>query len=252
MRMLNVLVCGVCGKMGGNVCDILRENKKMRVVCGVDKRRKILSLPVYSDFSEVKEDIDVVIDFSSPAVLKEELEWAIMKDVPVVLAPTGYSAEDSDYIQRLSEHIAIFRTANFSFGINLLLKLVREASETLGDSFDAEIVEKHHRMKTDAPSGTALMLADCIKEACGGTKQYVFGREGQTGARGNEIGVHSVRGGTIVGEHEVIFAGEEEIITLSHCALSKKIFADGAVKAAEWIIGKPSGLYGMDDLTESL
>lgn len=250
--MRKALICGICGKMGGIVCDILENGGKIKAACGVDLQGgKNRNLPVYKSFNEVNGDADVIIDFSSPAVLKDELEWAKTNNVPVVLAPTGYTPQDFDFIEKSSKHIAIFKTANFSLGINLLVKLVQNAAKTLGTDFDIEIVEKHHRLKKDAPSGTALMLADGVNGAYGGSKKYVCGREGM-GARGGEIGIHSVRGGSIVGEHEVIFAGSDEIITLAHSALSKKIFAAGAVKAAEWIIGKPAGLYDMDDLLESL
>lgn len=252
MRMIKALICGACGKMGGTVCGILHSGGKIKAVCGVDyKRGENFPFPVYDDFSSVAENIDIIIDFSAPAVLKGELEWAIKNNVPVVLAPTGYTQEDLNLIKKSAEKIAIFKSANFSVGINLLAKLVRKAAETLGSDFDIEIVEKHHSLKTDAPSGTALMLAESANRAFSGEKRYVCGRQGITGPRKDEIGIHSVRGGTIVGEHEVIFAGDGEIITFSHSAQSKKIFAAGAVKAAEWLIGKPAGLYDMDDLTES-
>ena len=147
-----------------------------------------------------------------------------------------------------SKKIAIFRTANFSVGVNLLVKLVKEAAEALGEQFDIEIIEKHHNRKVDAPSGTALMLADGANAAFGGEKEFLYGREGAVGKRKSEIGIHAVRGGTIVGEHDVMFAGEDEIITLSHSARSKRVFAAGAVKAAKWLVGKSSGKYDMNDV----
>ena len=205
-------------------------------------------IPVYSSFDDVKEKVDVIIDFSSPAALKGELEWAVKNGVPAVLASTGYSAEDLKYIDECSKKIAIFRTANFSVGVNLLVKLVKEAAEALGEQFDIEIIEKHHNRKVDAPSGTALMLADGANAAFGGEKEFLYGREGAVGKRKSEIGIHAVRGGTIVGEHDVMFAGEDEIITLSHSARSKRVFAAGAVKAAKWLVGKPSGKYDMNDV----
>lgn len=241
--MIDVLVCGIGGKMGKTVCEVISADGEVRVACGVDICARDLNIPVYSSFCDVKESVDVVIDFSSPSALFDELEWAKTKHVPVILAATGYSEEDLHYIKMCSNEIAIFKTANFSLGINLLAKLVREAAVTLGDKFDIEIIEKHHRFKADSPSGTALMLAESANMAFGGKKPFVCGRFGATGNRGTEIGLHAVRGGNIVGEHEVIFAGEDEIVTISHSARSKKVFAEGAIKAAKWIVGKPYGLY---------
>ncbi|MCD8294448.1 MAG: 4-hydroxy-tetrahydrodipicolinate reductase [Clostridia bacterium] len=247
--MIKVLICGIGGHMGANVNALVSQEPDAEVVCGVDLHApETIKVPVYASFKDVKEDVDVVIDFSSPAVLKSELAWAAEKKVPLVLATTGYTEEDLKAIDETSEKTAVFRTANFSLGINLLVKLVKEAASVLGDAFDVEIIEMHHNQKKDAPSGTALMLADSINEVYGGSREYMNGREGQVGKRGNEIGIHAVRGGTIVGEHEVMFAGEDEIITLSHSARSKRVFAAGAVKAAVWMAGKPAGKYDMNDL----
>ena len=250
--MINILVCGICGKMGANICEVIAADGGAQVVCGVDICESTLNIPLYKSFSEVKESVDVIIDFSSPAALHSELEWAKTRHVPVILATTGYSADDLDYIEKCSSEIAIFKTANFSIGVNLLVKLVRKAAEALGESFDIEIIEKHHRLKADAPSGTALMLAESANSAFGNTKDYVNGRDSILGKRGGEIGLHAVRGGTVVGEHEVMFAGEDEIITLSHSARSKKVFAAGALNAAKWIIGKPAGKYDMSNVLEDL
>lgn len=244
--MIDVLVCGIGGKMGTKVCEVISED--MQVTCGVDIDAPKLQIPVYQSFGDVKERVDVVIDFSSPSALRSELEWAKTQHISVVLAATGYSYDDLNYIEKCAHELAIFKTANFSLGVNLLAKLVREAAEVLGENFDIEIIEKHHRFKTDAPSGTALMLADSANFAFDGKKTYLCGRKGNIGRRGKEIGIHAVRGGTIVGEHEVIFAGANEIITLSHSASSKSVFAEGAVRAAKWIVGKPAGLYDMTDL----
>ncbi len=247
--MINVLVCGIGGKMGANVYELLKNDETARVVCGVDLHApESINVPVYKSFGEVKEKVDVVIDFSSPAVLKSELEWAVENRVPAVLASTGYTAEQLEYINECSKKTAIFKTANFSLGVNLLVKLVKKAAEVLGESFDIEIIEKHHNQKVDAPSGTAIMLAESVNEAFDGNKRYVNGRSGTVGKRGKEIGMHAVRGGTIVGEHDVLFAGEDEIITLSHSARSKRVFAAGAIKAAKFIAGKKSGIYDMNDV----
>lgn len=239
--MINLLVTGISGRMGAAVREICGEYGA-RTVCGVDGNAINTDIPVYPSFSCVKEEVDAIIDFSSPSAVYGELGWAQKHNIPVVIAATGYSEGDSEYIRKCSAKIPVLVSANYSLGIALLKKLVREAAEVLGDNFDIEIIEKHHRFKQDAPSGTALALA----ESAG--KPYICGRNG--GGRGGEIGIHSVRGGTVTGEHEVIFAGNDEILTLSHTALSKKIFAAGAVKAAKWIIGKPPALYGTEDMLE--
>lgn len=250
--MINALICGICGKMGGNILSLLENDGEMKAVCGVDlrggKSEKSALPPIYTAFNKVKERVDVIIDFSSPAALKDELLWAEKHKCPIVLASTGYSDDDLKTIKRFSEKLAIFKTGNFSLGINLLTRLVKEAALTLGKGFDIEIIEKHHNQKVDAPSGTALMLAESANSAFDNGKNFVCGREGIVGKRGNEIGIHSVRGGTIVGEHEVMFAGEDEIITISHSARSKRVFAAGAIRAAKWLAGKTAGLYDMNDL----
>lgn len=235
--------------MGRNIVELLQGDEEAKVVCGVDiNPLPSLGAPVHASFDEVKEHVDAVIDFSSPACIEGELEFCKKNGVPAVIAATGYTKEQLDYIDSCAKEVAIFRTANFSVGVNLLVKLVKEAAAFLGEKFDIEIVEKHHNLKKDAPSGTALMLADSANSAFDEKKPYVCGRDGIVGARGNEIGLHAVRGGTIVGEHEVMFCGEDEIITLSHSARSKKVFAAGAIRAAKWIAGKPAGKYDMADL----
>ena len=249
--MINVLVCGIGGKMGANVVSLIEGESDMRVACGVDLYApENIKVPVYKNFNEVKEKVDVIIDFSSPAVVHSELDWAVKNGVPAVLASTGYSAEQLKFIDSCAEKVAIFKTANFSLGVNLLVKLVKQAAEVLGENFDIEIIEKHHNQKVDAPSGTAVMLAESANSAFGSGKEYVNGRSGNVGKRGKEIGMHAVRGGTIVGEHDVMFAGEDEIITLSHSARSKRVFAAGAVKAAKWLAGKKSGKYDMNDVLD--
>ncbi len=246
--MINALICGALGKMGGVVREIMLADGGITPVCGVDTRPLGGDMPVYTGFASVKEKIDVIVDFSSPAALSAEMEYAVKNRIPAVLAATGYTEEQKAFIDECAKETAIFRTANFSLGVNLLCKLVKTAARTLGADFDIEIIEKHHNKKADAPSGTALMLAESANEASDGGKPFIYGRFGTTGKRGNEIGIHAVRGGTIVGEHEVMFCGEDEIITLSHSARSKRVFAAGAVKAAVWLCGKPAGRYDMDDM----
>lgn len=252
--MVKVLVSGIGGKMGKNIVDILSGDGEARIVCGVDYKapENFTAAPVYKDFASVAEKPDVIIDFSSPALLGDILSFAKEKKCACVLATTGYSEADLTAIKEASKEIAIFKTANFSIGINLLVKLVNEAAAFLGEDFDVEIVEKHHNQKVDAPSGTALMLAESVNEAFDSPKRYVEGRSGKVGKRGNEIGLHSVRGGTIVGDHDVLFCGEDEVITLSHRADSKKVFANGAVKAAKFVAGKPAGMYDMKDVLKNL
>lgn len=238
--------------MGANVLSLAQDDCDIRVVCGVDVHAPAYAnVPAYAAFHEVTEKIDVIVDFSSPAVLNDELAWANAHGCAVVLGTTGYSADDLQTIEKYAQKLAIFKTGNFSVGVNLLVKLAKRAAAALGENFDVEIIEKHHNQKVDAPSGTALMLAEGINKALGGNREMTYGREGTVGKRGNEIGIHAVRGGTIVGEHEVMFAGEDEIVTLSHSARSKRVFAAGAVRAAKWIAGKPAGKYDMNDILEN-
>ncbi|MDE6372938.1 MAG: 4-hydroxy-tetrahydrodipicolinate reductase [Clostridia bacterium] len=249
--MIKVAVCGALGKMGANIAELLESDDSAELFCGVDcKAGSVCGAPVYPSFADIAGKPDVIIDFSSPAALDDELDYAVKRGVPVVIGSTGFTAEQLEKIKLAAKKVAVFKTANFSLGVNLLCELVKRAAETLGEKFDVEIIEKHHNKKVDAPSGTALMLADSAKQAFDDGKSYLYGREGQCGKRGGEIGIHAVRGGTIVGEHDVLFCGEDEIITLSHSARSKKVFAAGAVKAAKWLAGKPAGLSVMSNLLD--
>ncbi len=247
---MNILLCGCCGRMGRMVTE-LAEAQGEHIVCGVDVAPSPMPYPVYPSFAEVTENCDVLIDFSSAQGLEERLKFAEEHSVPVLLAATGYSDSNLELIRNYAKKIPLFKTGNLSLGVNLLQLLVEKAARVLGDGFDVEIIERHHNQKKDAPSGTALMLAESVKKA--GEKESVYGRHGMVGARDkNEIGIHAVRGGTIVGEHEVMFAGEDEIVTLSHSARSRKVFAAGALKAAAWLIGKPAGLYDMGDMLKGI
>ena len=245
-----ILLCGACGKMGANVLSLLAEDSEAVAVCGVDLYPKEIGIPVYKSFSEVNEEADIIIDFSSPAALQERLDYAKDKGLGIVLASTGFTESDLALIEEYSKTTAIFKTANLSLGINLMQALCKAAAQFLGEGFDIEIIERHHNLKKDAPSGTALMLADSLNEAFDGRKDYLYGRSGIVGARGKEIGIHAVRGGTIVGEHEVCFAGEDEVITITHSAASKRVFAAGAIRAAKFLRGKPAGRYEMKDLLD--
>lgn len=244
-----ILLCGACGKMGCNVLSLLATDEEAEAVCGVDVFPKEIGIPVYKRFADVQERADVIIDFSSAENVEERLRYAKEQGMGIVLASTGFTAEDLATIDEYAKYIPIFKTANLSLGVNVMQALVKAAAQLLGDGFDVEIIERHHNLKKDAPSGTALMLADSVNEAFGGTKKYVGGREGIVGARDKaEIGIHAVRGGTIVGEHEVMFAGEDEVITVTHSAASKRVFAVGAIRAAKFLKGKAAGRYEMKDL----
>ena len=246
---VRILLCGACGKMGGNVLSLLENDLDATAVCGVDLYPREIGIPVYTSFADVKEEADVIIDFSSPIGLKERLDYAKAHKIGIVLASTGFTAEDLEMVNAYSQDVAIFKTANLSLGVNLMQALIKTAAEVLSDAYDVEIIERHHNLKKDAPSGTALMLADTLNEAFAGGKRYVNGRDGIVGAREKtEIGIHAVRGGTIVGEHEVMFAGEDEIITISHSARSKRVFAVGAIRAAKFLPKKQAGMYEMKDL----
>ncbi len=246
--MIKILISGALGKMGVNVLSAIKDDPEVTAVCGVDKVEDLSgSIPVYDDFSKVTQPVDVVIDFSSPKALDGILAFISKTGANAVLCSTGYTQEDLDKIDKASENNAIFRSANMSLGVNVLVELVKTAVKNL-TGFDVEIIEKHHNQKVHAPSGTALMLADAVKEV-DNDKFYVYGREGIVGKRdANEIGIHAVRGGNIVGEHDVIFAGSDEVITLSHHASDRKVFAFGAVKASKFIYGKKNGLYNMADM----
>ena len=251
--MIKTAIVGCNGKMGGFVAQAVRESGNCEVLFGVDAYGESKhDFPVYRSFDEAQEKPDVIIDFSNPAALDGMLGYALKNRVPCVICTTGYSAEQVEQIHKAAESIAIFYSGNMSLGINLLIELAKQAAKVLGDSFDIEIVEKHHNLKVDAPSGTALMLADAISETLEQEPQYVYNRQCYRKKREkNEIGIHSVRGGTIVGEHEVIFAGHDEVVTLTHQAQSKEVFAAGAVNAAVFLASQPAGMYHMGNLLSS-
>lgn len=249
--MVKILISGALGRMGKKVYEACLKNENITAVCGVDiaNDNSNPNYPVYSGFSAVTQDVDVVVDFSAPANLDNVLNFCLNNKIPAVLCATGYSPEQVAKVKDASNKIAVFRSGNMSLGVNVLVDLVKKAAQALY-GFDVEIIEKHHNQKVDAPSGTALMLADGVKEVSP-EKFYVYGREGICGKRDkNEIGIHAVRGGGIVGEHEVIFASGFETVTLSHLATDRAVFADGAVKAAIYLSEKKSGLYDMHDVID--
>ncbi len=247
--MKKIILYGANGKMGHVIRNIVAADKDCEIVAGIDKNTEAADFPVYSDFNSIKEEADVIIDFSNPALLNSLLEYSAAKKIPVVIATTGFDDDQKKQIENAATENGVFFTYNMSLGINLLATLAKKAVDVLGNDFDIEIIEKHHNQKIDAPSGTALMLADAICEEIDKPMKYEYDRHSKREKRSkNEIGMHAVRGGTIVGEHEIIFAGRDEIITLSHSARSKEIFAVGAVNAAKYMVGKGAGLYTMKDL----
>ena len=238
--------------MGQAILRAAKDDKDCRIVAGIDINADSIApaceFPVYQNISEFSDKADVIIDFSHHTSLPSLADYATRTATPLVLATTGHTDEEKALIHEAARKVAIFSSGNMSIGINLLIELAKIGARTLGDAFDVEIIEKHHNQKLDAPSGTALMIADAIKEEREET-EYVYDRHSVRRVRDkSEIGIHSVRGGTIVGEHEVIFAGTNETITLSHSAASREIFANGALRAAKYLASKGAGIYDMSDL----
>ncbi len=249
--MVKILLVGACGKMGRAVTTCVNSDDDLKIICGIDKVEALTDYPIYRSFSDIKEKPDVIVDFSNVALLDPILNYAIENSVPTVIATTGYNDEQIAKIKEAAKKIPIFFTFNMSLGVNLLCTLAKKAAAILGDAFDIEIIEKHHNQKLDAPSGTAIMLANAINEEFSDSKHYEYDRHSKRAKRAkSEIGIHSIRGGTIVGEHDVIFAGHDEVITLSHSAGSKEVFAAGAVKAAKFVCNKTPGLYDMNDVVK--
>ena len=254
--MIKVLLNGCLGAMGLVISELVEKVNDIEIVAGIDRKCKEADFTpkytyaVYESPSDVKEEADVCIDFSSALAVDGILDYCTKKKLPLVLCTTGLSNEQLENVKKYSETIAILRSANMSIGVNLLLKLVAQATKALENKgFDIEIVEKHHNRKLDAPSGTALALADAVNEAAESSYDYIFSRSERREKRPTtEIGISSVRGGSIVGEHDVIFAGEDEVITLSHSAYSRSIFAKGAVEAAKFLYNKKAGVYSMFDV----
>ena len=247
--MLKAILVGASGKMGGFITECAAADTEIEIVAGVDKVNIGQKYPIFSDFEAINLKADVIIDFSHVALLDSLLDYAIKSKTPVVIATTGYSAEQIEKIKAAANVIPVFFTFNMSIGVNLLCSLAKKAASVLGGDFDVEIIEKHHNLKIDAPSGTAIMLANAVNSQFNDGYNYEYDRHSKRAKRPkNEIGIHSVRGGTIVGEHDVIFAGRDEVITLSHQATSKEVFAVGAIRAAKFISSKKPGLYDMNDV----
>lgn len=250
--MTKILLNGCLGRMGRVIQELARERDDVDIIAGVDymvPEAEVFSFPVYTNLADVAEDVDVLVDFSNPAALANILAFAKPKGLPVILCTTGYSEEQLAAIEAAAADVPVFTSGNMSLGINLLSELAKKAAEILYPGFNIEIIEAHHNQKLDAPSGTALMIADEITSVLPEKVGYEYDRSSRREKRPvEEIGIHSIRGGTIVGEHEVIFAGPDEVITLKHHAASRKIFANGALNAAVWLPGHPAGRYSMKDL----
>lgn len=249
--MLNIILCGCGGRMGAAVAAAA-EAAGDRIVAGVDINPASASpYPVYHNPAEFAGHADVMIDFSHHSALPALLDYAVKTGTPLVVATTGHTEEETAMMREASTKVPVFFSRNMSLGINLLISLCRRAAATLGEDFDIEIIEKHHNKKLDAPSGTALMIADALAEE--GDHPYVYDRHTERRARARgEIGLHAVRGGTIVGEHEVMFCGKDEIVTLAHSAASREVFATGALRAARFLVGKDAGFYNMDNVVGEL
>ena len=251
--MIRIIMHGCNGKMGQVISKMAEADESVRIVAGIDTYRELLNpYPVFESLKSCDVDADVVIDFSNASAVDELLAGCAEKKLALVLCTTGLSDEQLDKVEKVSEKVAVLKSANMSLGINLLLKLLKDASGVLAPAgFDIEIVEKHHNQKVDAPSGTALALADSVNEALGGEYAYKYDRSRERQKRDKkEIGIASVRGGTIVGEHEVIYAGSDEVIEFKHTAYSKAVFGKGALEAAKFLAGKPAGRYDMSDVVQ--
>ena len=247
--MINVLVNGCNGRMGQVVCELLKENDSLNLLCGFDKNNLIQNeFPIYDDFSKIEQKPDVIIDFSIPIATMNILEYAVKNSIPIVIATTGFSEEQNNMIKEYSKDIPIFKSANMSFDIMVMKKIVSWLASYMKNT-DIEIIESHHNRKIDSPSGTAQMLADSINLALANTMHCEYDRHSKHEKRDKqEIGMSSIRGGNIVGEHTVQFIGDFETFEIKHTSYSRNVFAEGSLKAAEFIVKQKPGLYSMEDI----
>ena len=245
--MLRIIINGYSGSMGKVLTKCANEDSELEIVCGASKDDLDVPFKTYHKMSDVEELADVIIDFSHHSTIDDTLSYAIKTKTPIVIATTGFNDEELTKIKKASNIIPIFHSSNMSLGVNVLVKLVKEAAKSL-NGFDIEIIEKHHNKKLDAPSGTAVMIANGVKEVLPDS-EYIYGRHGRSDKRSsNEIGIHAIRGGTIVGEHTTIFAGHDEVVEIKHSAQSKDIFAKGAIAAAKFLVKQEPGYYNMNDM----
>lgn len=253
MEKAGVLISGALGHMGRVLADTLKEQDwGLKLAAGVDKAAGEYPAPLFSSVEEVNVPFDVAVDFSVPEAAMAALQLCLKEKKPIVIATTGLTEEQKELVGQAAKVIPVFYTRNMSLGVNLQLALVREAARVLGPGFDAEIVETHHRLKYDSPSGTALMLAEAVKEEKGEEYTFAFGRhEAHKRREQREIGIHSLRGGTVVGEHQVSFFGEDEELSITHRAFSKRVFAQGALRAAVFVLRQKPGLYDMASLLKA-
>lgn len=251
--MIKVIVNGCNGKMGSVLIKLLTQEKEMEIVAGIDKNiSKYNSIfPVYSHISECLEKGDIVIDFSHYSALPDLIDYCVNTKTPLLTATTGVNGDITTKLIDAAKQIPIFQTANMAVGVNVITQLAQQASKTLGNTFDIEIIEAHHNKKVDSPSGTAYMIANAINEVLENRMEFIYGRHGKADIRkSTDIGIHAIRGGTIPGEHTIIFAGPDEIIQIKHTALSKDIFALGAIKATKFLVLQKNGFYNMNDILE--
>lgn len=249
--MIKIVVSGCNGAMGRMLTEVIEATEDTEIVAGIDRNLNACDnkYPVYELPSLIKEQCDVIIDFSNPSNISSLIEYAVNNNIALVIATTGFNDDEENKIKEASKYTRIFKSSNMSLGVNVLINLVKQATSVLGDTFDIEIIEKHHNKKVDAPSGTAKMIANSINTELNNSMEFNYGRQGTDAKRkSNEIGIHAVRGGTISGEHTVLFAGLDEVIEIKHRALSKRIFAQGAVEAAKYVLDKENGLYDMYNL----
>ena len=249
--MTKIIMLGCNGRMGQMITDMVKQDDECTIVAGIDiVDNRDNGYPVYTKLADCDVEADAIIDFTSATDFESRMDYAVDKQIPIIECSTGLSEEQMDYLKKASEKVAVLKSANMSLGINLLMKLLKDAAKVLAPAgYDIELVEKHHNQKLDAPSGTALALADSINEAMDDRYEYIYDRSQVRQKRDKkELGISAVRGGTIVGEHEVIFAGTDEVITFKHTAYSRAVFAKGSITAAKYLKGKAAGLYDMSDV----
>ena len=251
--MTNIILSGCCGKMGRVIANLAKDNDDINILYGVDPSCGEMDFDVYKSIDDCNKKADVIIDFSHPSAFDSLVSYCKRTGTPIVMCTTGLSKEQIEVLKALSTEVAVFYSANMSLGVNILIKLAQKAAKALYGNFDIEIVERHHNQKLDAPSGTALAIADAIDAALDDDMHYQYDRHARRAKRPKaEIGIHAVRGGSITGDHEVIFAGPSEVIEISHHAAGKEIFAAGSLRGAQFLKGKPAGMYSMDDMVGNI